>query len=102
MPIPSPTVLELLRGVPVFSHGVAAELTNAAGAAILAATVEGYGDLPATRITAVGYGAGRRSTSTSRDLLRVVDRRGGAVVVPPDPDRHPPVSVVDERRHRPS
>jgi pyridinium-3,5-bisthiocarboxylic acid mononucleotide nickel chelatase len=71
MPIPSPTVLELLRGVPVFSHGVAAELTDAAGAAILAATVEGYGDLPITRITSVGYGAGRQHLDIP-DVLRVV------------------------------
>lgn len=58
MPIPTPTVVELLRGAPLFSRGVAAELTNAAGAAILAATVEGFGELPALRVELVGYGAG--------------------------------------------
>jgi hypothetical protein len=58
MPIPTPTVVELLRGAPLFSRGVAAELTNAAGAAILAATVEGFGELPAMRVEVVGYGAG--------------------------------------------
>jgi uncharacterized protein (DUF111 family) len=58
LPIPTPTVLELLRGAPLFSRGVAAELTNALGAAILAATVEGYGELPTMRVETVGYGAG--------------------------------------------
>jgi hypothetical protein len=58
LPIPTPTVLELLRGAPLFSRGVAAELTNASGAAILAATVEGYGELPTMRVEAIGYGAG--------------------------------------------
>ncbi len=58
MPIPTPTVLELLRGAPLYSRGVAAELTNATGAAILAATVEGYGELPMMRVEAIGYGAG--------------------------------------------
>jgi uncharacterized protein (TIGR00299 family) protein len=58
LPIPTPTVLELLRGAPLFSRGVAAELTNATGAAILAATVEGYGEIPTMRVEAVGYGAG--------------------------------------------
>lgn len=57
-PIPTPTVVELLRGAPLFSRGVAAELTTAAGAAILAATVEGFGELPALRVETVGYGAG--------------------------------------------
>jgi uncharacterized protein (TIGR00299 family) protein len=58
LPIPTPTVLELLRGAPLFSRGVAAELTNAMGAAILAATVEGYGELPTMRVETIGYGAG--------------------------------------------
>jgi pyridinium-3,5-bisthiocarboxylic acid mononucleotide nickel chelatase len=71
MPIPTPTVLELLRGAPLFSRGVAAELTNAGGAAILAATVEGYGDLPATRISSVGYGAGSQRLDIP-NVLRVV------------------------------
>ena len=59
MPIPSPTVVELLRGAPLYSRGVTAELTNAAGAAVLAATVEGYGELPAVRVETAGYGAGQ-------------------------------------------
>ena len=42
----------------MFSRGVAAELTTATGAAILAATVEGYGEIPAMRLEAIGYGAG--------------------------------------------
>jgi uncharacterized protein (TIGR00299 family) protein len=71
MPIPTPTVVELLRGAPLFSRGVAAELTNAAGAAILAAIVEGYGDLPATRVDAVGYGAGSQRIDIP-NLLRVL------------------------------
>ena len=58
MPIPSPTVVELLRGAPLFSRGVAAELTTATGAAILAATVEGYGELPIMRVEDAGYGSG--------------------------------------------
>jgi hypothetical protein len=57
-PIPSAAVIELLRGAPVFSRGVSAELTTATGAAILAATVEGYGELPALRVEEAGYGAG--------------------------------------------
>ena len=58
LPIPSATVVELLRGAPVFSRGVSAELTTATGAAILAATVEGYGEIPAMRVEEAGYGAG--------------------------------------------
>lgn len=71
MPVPTPTVVELLRGAPLFSHGVAAELTTATGAAILAATVEGYGELPSVRVEAVGYGAGSQRLEIP-NLLRVL------------------------------
>jgi pyridinium-3,5-bisthiocarboxylic acid mononucleotide nickel chelatase len=58
MPIPSPAVVELLRGAPLYSKGATAELTTATGAAILAATAESYGELPPIVIRSVGYGAG--------------------------------------------
>jgi pyridinium-3,5-bisthiocarboxylic acid mononucleotide nickel chelatase len=58
MPIPGPAVVELLRGAPLYSRGVPFELVTPTGAAILAAVVEGYGDMPRMRMDAVGYGAG--------------------------------------------
>jgi uncharacterized protein (TIGR00299 family) protein len=60
LPIPGPVVIELLRGAPLYSQGVPYELTTPTGAAILAATVESYGDIPPMRVAAVGYGAGTR------------------------------------------
>ena len=58
MPIPAPAVVELLRGVPMYSRGVPMELVTPTGAAILASTVEGFGELPRIRTETVGYGAG--------------------------------------------
>jgi uncharacterized protein (TIGR00299 family) protein len=58
MPIPAPAVVELLRGAPMYSRGVPVELVTPTGAAILAATVEGFGELPAMMTELVGYGAG--------------------------------------------
>jgi uncharacterized protein (TIGR00299 family) protein len=58
MPIPAPAVVELLRGAPLYSKGVPVELVTPTGAAILAATVEGYGELPLMSVHSVGYGAG--------------------------------------------
>jgi uncharacterized protein (DUF111 family) len=71
LPVPTPTVVELLTGAPLFSRGVAAELTNAPGAAILAATVEGYGELPPLRIDRAGYGAGHQRLDIP-NLMRVL------------------------------
>src|SRR5439155_7536464 len=45
MPVPSPTVIDLLTGVPTYSKGVHAELVTPVGAAILAAIAEGFGDI---------------------------------------------------------
>jgi hypothetical protein len=58
-PIPSPAVVELLQGAPLYSRGVPVELVTPTGAAILASTVEGYGEMPPMRLVASGYGAGR-------------------------------------------
>ncbi len=58
MPIPSPVVMELLRGVPTYSRGIPVELVTPTGAAILSAMAEGYGDMPMMRADHVGYGAG--------------------------------------------
>ncbi|MEX1100885.1 MAG: nickel pincer cofactor biosynthesis protein LarC [Actinomycetota bacterium] len=71
LPIPAPAVVELLRGVPLYSRGVPVELTTPTGAAILAATVEGYGDLPSMRVDASGYGAGTRQLDFP-NVLRVL------------------------------
>jgi uncharacterized protein (TIGR00299 family) protein len=71
MPIPAPAVVELLRGVPLFSRGVPAELVTPTGAAILAAVVEGYGEIPRMRVRSVGYGAGTHELGFP-NLLRVL------------------------------
>jgi len=90
-PIPTPTVLELLRGAPLFSRGVTAELTNAAGAAILAATVEGYGELPTMRVEAIGYGAGFQRLDIPnlfRILIGQEESRASQPSIPGTPDLH--------------
>jgi len=97
MPIPSATVVELLRGAPVFSRGVSAELTTATGAAILAATVEGYGEIPALRIEEAGYGAGAARLdfpNVTRVLIGIEEPASSSPSVPGVPDlrlvREPP------------
>jgi pyridinium-3,5-bisthiocarboxylic acid mononucleotide nickel chelatase len=72
LPVPAPAVVELLAGVPVHGGGVAAELTTPTGAAILAASAAGFGELPAMRVAAVGYGAGGRRHDELPNLLRVL------------------------------
>jgi len=75
MPIPSPVVMELLRGVPTYSRGIPVELVSATGAAILAAVAEGYGDMPVLLTDRVGYGAGPPSVGLP-ERPPCGDRRG--------------------------
>lgn len=70
LPVPAPAVAELLRGVPVRAGAVRMETTTPTGAAILAASVDEYGDDMRFRITRTAYGVGHRDTEIP-NLLRV-------------------------------
>jgi pyridinium-3,5-bisthiocarboxylic acid mononucleotide nickel chelatase len=70
-PIPGPAVIELLKNAPIYSRGIPTELVTPTGAAILAATVKEFGDIPPMRIRAVGYGAGTRELEIP-NVLRVL------------------------------
>jgi pyridinium-3,5-bisthiocarboxylic acid mononucleotide nickel chelatase len=87
LPIPAPAVVELLRGAPMYSRGVSVELVTPTGAAILAALVEGFGELPRMLVEHVGYGAGSarldfpnvvRVLIGEEDLSAAPDAGGGA------------------------
>lgn len=74
IPVPGPAVLELLReaGAPVYAGDAPHELCTPTGAALLAATVDRWGELPPLRITATGTGAGDRETAEVPNVVRVV------------------------------
>lgn len=85
IPVPGPAVLELLReaGAPVLGgadphgqyaagEGGSAELCTPTGAALLAATVDRWGELPPMRIAATGLGAGDRDPAERPNVVRVV------------------------------
>jgi uncharacterized protein (DUF111 family) len=95
LPIPTPTVLELLRGAPLFSRGVAAELTNDIGAALLASTVEGYGNLPTMRVETIGYGAGAQRLDIP-NLCRVLIGQDEPAAARPSVPGSPGLHLVTE------
>lgn len=70
MPIPAPATLELLNGVPVYSHGIEAELLTPTGAAVLTTLAE-FGPLPAMTVSKSGYGAGKKEPAVA-NLVRVI------------------------------
>ncbi len=72
LPVPAPAVVELLRGAPTFGRDVPYELTTPTGAALLAATVTGWGPMPPMQVGAAGFGAGTRDLEGLPNLLQVV------------------------------
>ena len=74
VPVPGPAVLALLgaAGAPVESGPAPYEMCTPTGAALLAATVAGWGALPPMVVDRVGAGAGGRDPGELPNLLRLV------------------------------
>jgi pyridinium-3,5-bisthiocarboxylic acid mononucleotide nickel chelatase len=72
IPLPAPAVLELLQGVPVYSADIEGELVTPTGAALMKTLAAGFGPMPAMRISASGYGSGKKDFGNRPNLLRVV------------------------------
>jgi len=72
LPVPAPATTELLKGIPVYSSGVQAELVTPTGAALVSVLATSFGPLPPMKIGSVGYGAGSRDLGEFPNVLRLV------------------------------
>ncbi len=70
--IPAPATAELLCGVPIAASDITRELTTPTGAAIIKATCQSFGPMPAMTMQAVGYGSGTYDLPGQANLLRIV------------------------------
>ncbi|GAA5511169.1 nickel pincer cofactor biosynthesis protein LarC [Novipirellula caenicola] len=70
--IPAPATAELLKGIPIATSDVQAELTTPTGAAILKATATRFGSIPSMSTIAVGYGAGTKDLEAQANILKVM------------------------------
>lgn len=70
MPLPAPAVTEILKDA-LLVPGGSGELVTPTGAALLAAFSDSFGDMPAMRLRATGYGAGTRDTDRP-NIVRVL------------------------------
>jgi len=70
-PIPAPATVELLKGAPVYSSGLQAELVTPTGAAVVATLVKRFESFPKMVIEKLGYGAGTRDFSGHANVLRL-------------------------------
>jgi uncharacterized protein (TIGR00299 family) protein len=70
-PVPAPATLELLKGAPVYSSAIQAELVTPTGAAIVTTLAKRFECFPAMRIEKTGYGAGTRDFPAHSNVLRI-------------------------------
>lgn len=72
LPVPAPATVELLKDFPVYSSGVALELTTPTGAAIITGLGAISSALPEMRIDKIGYGAGTAKIAHMPNTLRIL------------------------------
>jgi len=77
IPLPAPATVGILKGLPIVGSPIQAELVTPTGAALLKYLSRSFGDLPAMRLDAVGYGAGTWDLPIP-NLLRVFIGEGDA------------------------
>jgi uncharacterized protein (TIGR00299 family) protein len=71
-PVPAPATVELLKGVPVYSSHIEAELVTPTGAAIAKTLATRFGAFPEMKIEKSAYGAGSRDFPGHPNVLRLV------------------------------
>ena len=70
-PVPAPATVELLRGAPVYSSGLQAELVTPTGAAVVKTLASRFSAFPEMKIDRAGYGAGRRDFPGHANVVRL-------------------------------
>lgn len=60
LPVPAPAAARLLLGCPTYGGSILGELCTPTGAALLKAFVTEFGDQPVMRVSAIGYGMGKK------------------------------------------
>jgi pyridinium-3,5-bisthiocarboxylic acid mononucleotide nickel chelatase len=77
-PVPAPATVRLLQGVPIYSHGVARELTTPTGALLLTTYAATFGPMPPMTVSQIGYGAGDADFADHPNVLRLMVGESGA------------------------
>jgi len=70
-PVPAPATVELLKGAPVYSSGIQAELVTPTGAAIVATLAKRFEPFPRMKLGKTGYGAGTRDFAGHANVVRL-------------------------------
>jgi uncharacterized protein (TIGR00299 family) protein len=68
LPVPAPAASYILRDVPIYSGSVRGELCTPTGAALLRHFTTRFGSMPVMRVSATGYGMGKKDFEAANCL----------------------------------
>ncbi len=68
LPVPAPATAHILRGVPIYSGEIRAELCTPTGAALLRHFADEFAPMPVMRVSKIGYGMGTKDFETANCL----------------------------------
>ena len=72
LPVPAPATAFILKDVPVYSNQITGELCTPTGAALLKHFVTDFGNMPSIKMSAIGYGMGKKDFDAANCVRAVL------------------------------
>jgi hypothetical protein len=94
-PVPAPATLALLKGSPVYSSGINAELVTPTGAALIRALGCRFSEFPRMNVESIGYGAGCHNPPGRPNVLRLSIGELVEAVEPADIESGQEVTILE-------
>ena len=81
LPVPAPATAKLLTGIPIYGGEIQGELCTPTGAALLKYFVTSFEALPLMKVSATGYGMGKKDFPIANCLRAMLGEEGGGDAV---------------------
>lgn len=77
LPVPAPATAYILRDIPIYGGDVKGELCTPTGAALLKYFTSSFGNIPAIKTKAIGYGMGKKDFETVNCVRAMLGETAG-------------------------
>lgn len=78
LPVPAPATAYILRDVPIYGGKIRSELCTPTGAALLKHFASEFGSMPPLKVSAIGYGMGRKDFAQANCVRAMIGETGDA------------------------
>lgn len=76
LPVPAPATAHILEGIPIYGGSIRGELCTPTGAALLKYYADRFGDMPLMKVSAIGYGMGRKDFEAANAVRALLGDTG--------------------------